>query len=154
MERYRKGNFNQGRKFSRYDSQTSLNLKNINNLNANVELEMGLKVEEKRMFYEEESGKFLFCVCACLIFPPRRRRRGVMLYIETPLIKEPISPPPPFLLYIYSITLLLFYSIYSLLSLLCYKRLDTKKNLHRGGVLGRDCQRPRRQTGSKHERRG
>ena len=54
MERYRKGNFNQGRKFSRYDSQTSLNLKNINNLNANVELEMGLKVEEKRMFYEEE----------------------------------------------------------------------------------------------------
>lgn len=78
MERYRKGNFNQGRKFSRYDSQTSLNLKNINNLNANVELEMGLKVEEKRMFYEEESGKFLFCVCACLIFP---KERGV-LYIE------------------------------------------------------------------------
>lgn len=123
MERYRKGNFNQGRKFSRYDSQTSLNLENINNLNVNVEMEMGLKVEEKRIFYEEESGKFLFCVCACLIFPKEKRGGGVYV-IYRALIKEPI--PPPLLLYIYSI-ILLFYSIYSFISLLCYKRLDTKK---------------------------
>lgn len=131
MERYRKGNFNQGRKFSRYDSQTSLNLENINNLNVNVEMEMGLKVEEKRIFYEEESGKFLFCVCACLIFPKEKRGGGVYV-IYRALIREPIPPFSTLHLFYYS-TILLFYSIYSFLSLLCYKRLDTKKNLHRGG---------------------
>lgn len=124
MERYRKGNFNQGRKFSRYDSQTSLNLKNINNVNVNVE--MGLKVEKKRIFYEEESGKFLFCVCACLIFPKERERGGYVIYRA--LIKEPIPP------FYFAIILLLYYSILFIpFYLFCVTSAWIQKNLHRGG---------------------
>lgn len=130
MERYRKGNFNQGRKFSRYDSQTSLNLENINNLNVNVEMEMGLKVEEKRIFYEEESGKFLFCVCACLIFPKEKRGGGVYV-IYRALIKEPIPPPPPSTLHLFYYSIILFYLFLYISSVL--QALGYKKILHRGG---------------------
>lgn len=154
MERYRKGNFNQGRKFSRYDSQTSLNLKNINNLNANVELEMGLKVEEKRMFYEEESGKFSILCLRVFDLPPKETEEGGYVIYRDTTYKRTYFPPP----FYYTFILLLYY--YSILSIPFYLFCVTsawipKKNLHRGGgVLGRDCQRPRRQTGSKHERRG
>ncbi|KAJ9484664.1 hypothetical protein VN97_g8707 [Penicillium thymicola] len=111
-------------------------------------LEMGLKVEEKRIFLRRrESGKFLILCLRVFDLP---QGGGCYVIYRERAYKRTYSPLSTLQLFYYSITLLL-YSISSFLSLLCYKRFITKKGLCIEGVLGRDCQRPRRQTGSKHE---
>ena len=135
------GNFNQGRKFFRGVWLSDSLKTTLNDVIVNV-TEMGVEGWREENLFEKKAGSSYFVFARVWSSP---RREGDVIYrpykwtLFTPSTFHSITLFNPFyLFYLFCVTGALTYA---------------EKNLHRG-VLGRDSQRPRRQTGSKHERRG